>query len=159
MTSPLSKMHVWFLMAGVVLIVGSTTGCRTCQMPCDNRPAMAVDVTTPSADAARAAEVTPREPITRSFATAEVKAKDGTVAHGPLFYEDPFESECCDDGRFAVTGLDHLSWVLGTGRFVVDSVLYPVSMVVTPHWRTMASDGVSSRCVIGLEPQDASAAP
>lgn len=156
MTSPLSKMRTWSLLAGVVLVIGSITGCQTCGRPCEHRQALSMDVTTPSADAARAADVTPRELVIRSFATMDVKAKGGAVAHGPLFYEDPFESDCCDDDRFAVTGLDHLSWMLGTARFVVNTAMYPVTMVVTPHCLAMTSDGVPSRCVIGLEPQDAS---
>jgi hypothetical protein len=75
---------------------------------------------------------------------------DGTVTHGPLFFEDGFEDQGSEDGQFAWTGEDYLQMFYWRGRFLVNALCFPVSAVVTPPWVVMASDGEPSRRIAGL---------
>jgi hypothetical protein len=128
-----------------------TAGCSLLVNPFTDELAGQGPVTTPSADVVRAAPV--ETAITqRPYAEVQVNAHDGTVTHGPLYFEDPFEDTGSEDGRFAWTGTDYLhAWLLGPGRFAVNAVAFPISAVVDPPWVVMASDGQPSRSVAGMK--------
>ena len=101
-------------------------------------------ITTASRDRARAsgAEHVQR---TRGFEEVQIDAQDGTVVHGPLYTEDPVEMYGSDDGQFAITHEDFLAFWSTPFRFHLNAALYPISILVTPPYRAMASDGVPSR--------------
>ena len=111
-------------------------------------------ITTPSVIAVRSAEGEPTQPQ-RSYARMSVTAKDGTVSHSPLYFEDAFEDVSGEDDSFAWTGEDYLAWFGGGGRFLINTALFPLSAAVTPPWVVMTSDGQPGRRVLGLEAHDA----
>jgi len=137
-------------------LVAASTGCY--QYPdvfLDDLPQSAM-VTTASAKAASDATVTPSD-RRRQYAQVTIEAHDGTTAHAPLWLEDPFEMAGSDDGQFAVTGEEFLYFPYGMGRFVVNVLLLPVSIVLEPAYTVMCSDGVEGRTrwTGAYEPYDA----
>jgi hypothetical protein len=114
-------------------------------------------VTTPSVTAVRSAEGEPTQPQ-RSYARMSVTAKDGTVTHGPLYFEDAFEDASGEDDSFAWTGEDYFAWFGGGGRLLINTAFFPLSAAVTPPWVVMTSDGQPGRRVFGLEAHDAARA-
>lgn len=129
------------------------SGCQMLVCPWHDEIAHAPDVTTNSAEYARSLDV---EPAVRNRDCEEstVLMADGTVTHGPLFFEDPYETAGSDDGHFAWTIEDHAYFFSGQFRFLLNYALMPVSVVDTPPWRLMASDGAPSRHVLWM-PHDA----
>lgn len=107
-----------------------------------------VETTTASAEGVRAANLTPTMRV-RDHGPKEIRSFDGSVTHGPLFFEDPFEENGSDDGQFAWTAEDHLQWWYWRGRFLANAILSPWTLVDTPPWTVMVSDGKPSRRVIG----------
>lgn len=110
------------------------------------------DITTPTAEAvARGARPTGAVEHLRPGDWPEVEAvgHGGTVSHWPLWFEDPFEDQGSEDGRFAVTWEDYYAWPYSTGRWLVNFLALPGSIVVTPPFTIMSSDGVLSRQLIG----------
>ena len=143
-TSSRRARAVTFLSAATCLACG-------CSMMVDpftdefaNQPA----VTTPSVDGVRAANVEAKVPAPRGEA-AEVLVKDGTVTHGPLYFEDAYAGDGSEDGQFAWTGKDYSYMPVEWGRFLLNALFFPVSAIDTPPWEVMASDGYPSRCVLG----------
>lgn len=128
-------------------------GCHLMVNPFEDELSGQPPVTTPSAMAARAVQGQ-ASPLQRPFAQTQVNAKDGTVTHGPLLFEDAFEEIEGTDNTFAWTGEDYLGWFGGGGRFLINTALYPISAVVTPPWKTMASDGHPEPRVFGSEHHD-----
>ncbi len=122
-------------------------GCQLLVDPWRDETTLEPPVTTASAELARAAE-TRKSERPRDFAAATIGAADGAVTHGPLYFEDPIEDSGSDNGAFAWTGEDYLQWVIGPSRFLVNTVLVPISMVDTPPWTVMSSDGEASRTVV-----------
>jgi len=78
----------------------------------------------------------------RSFEGATISAQDGSVAHFPLWFEDPFETNGSNDGRFALTTMDYFCMPYGLGRLIVNGIGFPISAVVHPPAPVMISDGV-----------------
>jgi len=108
------------------------------------------EMTTASVEGVRAAQTTPTV-RQRDYATFELRAEDEGVTHGPLYFEDSSEDRGSDDGRFAWTGEDYLHLFYWRGRFLVNTVFFPVSAVATPPWTVMESDGRISRQSLGFE--------
>lgn len=132
----------WVLVLGIAF---GTGGCHLMVNPYTDEIAMAPPVTTPSAEQAQAAQVAVTV-TQRDYDLAEVRAKDGSVTHGPLYFEDPVEDRGSEDGRFAWGGEEYTYFIHGPGCYLLKVVLFPVSTVVTPPWVTMVSDGhVSQR--------------
>ena len=139
----------------VVLIVGLVSlpmavlpGCALMVDPFEDELAGRQAVTTPSVEGARAVEATPTE-LVREHEATTLCAQDGTVTHGPLYFEDPADEYGSDDDQFAWTGEDYWHFLSWRGRFLVNAVFFPVSVVVTPPWMVMESDGRPSREVFG----------
>ena len=108
------------------------------------------EVATASVAGIRQADAVPvmRE---RGFAPAYASAQDGTVSHWPLWWEDPFVDRGSDDDRFAWTKEDYLAFPYGLGRSLVNTMGWPISVVVTPPFTVMGSDGVVSRQALGYD--------
>ncbi len=128
-------------------------GCQLMVNPFTDELSGQPPVTTASAIAVRAAKGQASS-FQRPFAQTRVDAKDGTVTHGPLLFEDGAEEVEAADVTFAWTGDDYLEWFMGGGRFLINTVVCPISAIVTPPWNAMASDGVPAQRVLGLEVHD-----
>ena len=146
---------------GVFMALAAGMMCGGCQFYADPRSDDLADqpaVTTPSVESVRAAPVD-RVPRKRPYAPMHISAKDGTVMHAALLFEDGAEDGAEDsadgDQRFAWSNEDLAQWFLGPARFLVNIGLFPISAVVTPPWQAMVSDGHSSPMVLGVEPHDA----
>jgi hypothetical protein len=70
---------------------------------------------------------------------------DNAVTHAPLYFEDPYESPACDDGRYAWRGTDYWYMAYGPARWMANGLLFPVSVIATPPWLLMESDGVAEQ--------------
>jgi hypothetical protein len=133
-----------------VLTAWGSGGCSLFVNPFTDELAVRPAVTSPSVEVAW--EVRAEQPVLRRpYERFEIATVDGTVTHGPLYFEDPFEDKGSEDGKFAWTGEDYLQMFYWRGRFLVNTVFFPVSAVVTPPWVLMASDGNLSRQALGMD--------
>ena len=131
--------------------VGLGAGCSSQLMVCpfhDELVSHPIAATTASVDGVHAAHLTPSMRV-REHGPKEIRPFDGSVTHGPLYFEDPFEENGSNDGRFAWTGEDYLQWWYWRGRFIFNAVIFPWSVVDTPPWTVMVSDGKPSRKLFG----------
>lgn len=125
-------------------------GCQHMNNPfLDDLPATS-EVTTASVEGARAAPTLPSVPR-RDFAALRVDPQDGTVDHWPLWWEDPFEDKGSQDGRFAWTEEDYFCFAYGPGRFILNTMAFPVSAWVTKPATVTCSDGKLSRQKLGYD--------
>ena len=111
----------------IALVAGMM--CGGCQFYADPRSDDLADqpaVTTPSVEAARAAPAD-RVPRKRPFAPMHTSAKDGTVMHAALLFEDGAEDSADGDQRFAWSNEDLAQWFLGPARFLVNIGLFPIN--------------------------------
>ena len=138
------------ILASIACVV--SMGCAKCLRvnPFQDELADMPRVTTPSVETARAADVQPTQ-NRRDWASFTLQAADGTVHHGPLYFEDPFEDKGSDDGKLAWTGEDYLQFFYWRGRYIVNLIAFPVSAVVTPPWTVMESDGYLSCQALGCD--------
>ncbi len=126
---------------GLVLLAGCGRIVNPFRDEYANRP----PVTTPSVEAVLAADVQPS--VQERLGVEKTRcAADGSVAHGPLYFEDPSEEHGSEDGQFKWTGADYAWMVEWRARFLVNLIAFPVSAVVNPPWQTMESDGNYSCC-------------
>jgi len=105
----------------------------------------ACEVTTPSAEAVNAVEDAQPGQFCRGHEQKTVTRPERVVTHFPLYFEDPSEVRREESSEVAWSGRDHAYILLGPFRFLVNVGLAPVSMVLEPPWRKMASDGEASR--------------
>jgi len=96
--------------------------------------------TTPSRDGVLAAQ---KEIIARDRGYPETIGPHVThdVAHYPLWWEDPFEDQGDNNDTFAWTWQDYLAMPYGLGRYLLNTMAWPVSAVCTPPCTSMVSDG------------------
>ena len=130
----------------------ATLGCQHVVNPHVDETISSDDITTATAEGVyRGAKPTGAEQRIRGgeWPAVNAAAHAGSVSHWPLWFEDPFEDQGSEDGRFAVTWEDHLAWPLSTGRWVLNCLGWPASAVVTPPFTIMSSDGVISRQLLG----------
>jgi hypothetical protein len=64
-----------------------------------------------------------------------------TVPHYPLYWQDPFTYKGNSDKQFAWTWEDYVAMPYGLGRFILNTVAVPVSVVVYPPGTSWVSDG------------------
>lgn len=96
-------------------------------------------ISTPSVEKVREAKVD--IPVhRRPFQLTMVSAKDATVTHTPLFFEDPCETPG-ERLSFEWTGDDYFHLLYGPARFLASTLLVPLSAIDTPPWQMMESDG------------------
>ncbi len=143
-----TRRGVEVLLCLSVLVGGG--GCQTISNPYHDELADRQAVTTASVEGARAAMIVERAVAPPRGSVKVVASKDGTVTHGPLYFEDASEESGSEDGRFAWTNEDFVQIVTWRARFLVNVLLLPVSAVMTPPSQTMASDGQPSREVFGM---------
>jgi len=99
---------------------------------------------TPSRDGILAAG---HEPVIRQREMTEVNAPHVSrdVPHYPLWWEDPLEDKGDQNDRFAWTWQDYIAMPYSFGRFLLNTMAWPVSAVVTPPGTPMVSDGKVGR--------------
>jgi len=95
---------------------------------------------TPSQDAIIAAG---HEPVIRQCDVPEIQAPyaDERVPHYPLWWEDPLEDKGDENNTFAWTWQDYAAMPYSFGRCLLNTMGWPVSIVVTPPGTPMVSDG------------------
>jgi len=95
---------------------------------------------TPSQDAVIAAG---HQPVIRRRDIPEIQAPhaDEHVPHYPLWWEDPFEDKGDGNKAFAWGWQDYVAMPYSFGRFLLNTMGWPVSIVVTPPGTPMVSDG------------------
>lgn len=99
--------------------------------------------TTPSAEGFRSAKA---EPATRHRNIEETNInRSAGVPHYPLWWEDPFEDKGDMDGRYAWTWQDYFAAPYSFGRYILNTIGMPASVVLTPPATPMVSDGVVGR--------------
>jgi len=139
------------LLAATAGLCLATCGCQHLINPfVDDLPATA-EVTTASVEGVRAAQADRPGPAPRDFADFHLEAQSGTVDHWPLWWEDPFEDQGSEDDRFAWTEEDYFTIAYGPARFILNTVVCPVSAVVTPPGTVLCSDGELSRQPLGYD--------
>ncbi len=138
------------LLAGAVCLAG---GCRLQVSPFSDEFASTRGVTTASVEGARAADAVPTElrRLRRGQTPISIRATDGSVTHGPLYFEDPFVAGGSEDGEFAWTAEDYLYWIVGKAGFLTNGVLLPISVAVSPPGVVMVSDGRLGRRALGRQ--------
>ncbi|HMQ14488.1 MAG TPA: hypothetical protein PKC49_00805 [Phycisphaerae bacterium] len=87
----------------------------------------------------------------RSWPRQEIGSQYEPVAHGPLYFEDPFEDKGAGrpDQRWGWE--DYVALAYCPARHVLNLLAMPVSIVVTPPWTPMESDGHLSRQLLGYD--------
>lgn len=80
-----------------------------------------------------------------------VSAERGAVDHGPLYLEDPFADK--GHGRegsnvYYIGWEDYVALPYCFARYTLNWLALPVSMVVTPPWTVMESDGEISKQIL-----------
>jgi hypothetical protein len=145
--------------AGLV-IVGAlfmTLGCSHIVDPFQDDLAGEPPVTTPSVEAALAAQ-TVITPSDRGFEEVVTSSHADGVEHGPLYFEDGFEDKGSDDGKFAWTFEDYWQFLYWRARFGVNLIALPISFITTPPWQKMVSNGELEEGD-GMRPYDAQRLP
>jgi hypothetical protein len=134
-------------------MLAATTGCSEIVNPWADDVPKADVVTTASVEGVRTAREDTEPPPQRvvNAERMQFRPEDGTVTHWPLWWEDPFVDKGSEDGVFAWTGEDYLAFPYGLGRFLVNTMGFPISAVVQPPWTVMGSDGVLSRQALGYD--------
>lgn len=122
----------------------SCCGCTLLVHPFRDELANEPPVTTASVETVQNSKAT-RSVQQRDWPAEELYAQNGAVQHHPLYFEDPYEDKGSDDGKFAWTYEDYVQLFYWRGRFLLNTILFPVSVAVTPPWTVMESDGVLSR--------------
>jgi len=125
-------------------------GCSLIVHPFRDELANEPPVTTASVETVRNTQAT-RSVQVRDWPAVDLYSQDGAVKHLPLYFEDPYEDKGSEDGKFAWTWEDYFQVFYWRARFLVNTIAFPVSVVVTPPWTVMESDGVLSRQALGWE--------
>ncbi len=87
----------------------------------------------------------------RAWPRQEVSSAYEPVVHGPLCFEDPFEDKGAGRPDHRWGWEDYVALAYCPARFVLNLGAMPVSMVVTPPWTPMESDGQLSRQLLGYD--------
>ena len=155
-------IRLWAAMAVVAIgLAVATAGCasnsslrtaasRSVVVFCE--PITEQDLATASSEFVERAQVRPAE-RRRDGAEMTCYYTQPCVQHYPLWWEDPFEDKdkISGNGYAGLTWEDFLAIFYGDGRWLANTILAPVSMVVTPPWRTMRSNGVLSKQLLGYD--------
>ncbi len=140
--------------AGVaVLVAGAAAGCSEAGpgVNCFKDDGIPENLwTTPSAEAIAAAKP---EPLVRQrgWEPSQARLEPEGSPHFPLWWEDPFEDKGSLDGRYAWTYEDYIALPYSNARWLLNTMLWPASAIVTPPGTTMISDGVLSRQLLGYD--------
>lgn len=92
----------------------------------------------------------------RGWQPQELSPQRGAIRHEASYFEDPFEDKGRGDGRtpqvdYRLDWQDYVAALYDYPRFTANWLLFPVSVVVTPPWVDMESDGVLSKQALGYD--------
>lgn len=87
----------------------------------------------------------------RAWEKNHLAVVDGSVRHGPLYFQDPFEDKGAGHGEHRLGWEDVFAAHYDFARFTGNWLLLPVSMVVNPPWQTQESDGALSKQLLGYD--------
>jgi len=147
---------------GASLLFGCVAGCAHVNNPYeDSSTYINEDMKTASSEAY--ASGTPEFPrdVQREWKKSNLAYENGAVTHWPVWFDDPFQYKgngYCPvppdkindpDNTFAWNGVDYLDIAYSPARFVLNTVAWPVSAVVTPPGTLMESDGYLSKNLLG----------
>lgn len=132
----------------VIILIGLVTGCAHSSNPWRDDLAARETATTASVQVARAVSAEGTRPD-RGFVQLTIAPTSGAVTHGPSYWPDPYEDQGSDDGQFCWTGEDYWAAYYGIACNLVNTVLMPLSAVLTPPGTVMVSDGFSERQSLG----------
>ncbi|HNQ23659.1 MAG TPA: hypothetical protein PKK06_11250 [Phycisphaerae bacterium] len=138
----------------VVLAAVWVPGCHLRASPFMDIGTEGSQITTPSAEAARASGPGQPSALTRAHEPIVVATEGVAVTHAPLYFETSSEVREVSDDRVVWIARDYMLMLGGPARFLVNLAALPVSLVDTPFWWEMASDGQMGRRTFGL-PYDA----
>lgn len=86
----------------------------------------------------------PAEALCRFDEPIPTSAESGAIEHWPLWFEDPFVDSGhgrTGDNKYYVGWEDYLALAYDYPRFTLNWLFFPVSVVVTPPWAIMESNG------------------
>jgi hypothetical protein len=106
--------------------------------------------TTPSAEYVRASGVEASK-RSRDWEPSHVDLEPMGSPHWPLWWEDPFEDKGSTDGQFCATYEDIIAAPYSVGRYLVNTMFWPASVIVTPPGTVMISDGYLSKQILGYD--------
>ncbi len=135
-----------------VAVTLATTGCQLVVNPFTDDLASQQAVTTPSVEGVRLAKRETPVDLRRSYENMLVRAEEGTVTYGPLYFVDPLESRGDKDRRFAWTAKEYLLFFHGQAVFLLHGISWPLSIVAAPPWTVMSSDRRPSWMPLGYIP-------
>lgn len=139
------------LMAAAAGLLSVAVGCgRVSNHWVDDAPSATSDLQSPSERQIRE-QYQPADMRQRDWQVASVAWESGAVEHGPLYFEDPFEDKGAGRSDYRVGWEDYVAFPYTFWRAILNGALLPVSMVVTPPWTTMESDGVLSKQLLGYD--------
>lgn len=108
-----------------------------------------------------ATRIQPAELRGRGWKEIAFVGERGTVIHGPTYFEDPFVDKGAgrqDSGagkhphnKYYIGWEDGVALVYSPARFALNLAGFPVSIVVTPPWTPMESDGEISKQILGRD--------
>ena len=141
------------LVSALAVLLGLFAGCSKFRdaNPFVDRSTPGDAVSTPSADGIYAANKGAPIKRQRVWDQAATTYEDEDVTHWPLWWEDPFEDKGSEDNQFAWTYEDFLAMPYGLGRFLLNTMAWPVSATVTHPGTVMASDGELSKQPLGYD--------
>jgi hypothetical protein len=93
----------------------------------------------------------PAELRRRDWEPRTVSAESGAVTHWPLYFEDPFEDKGHGRSDYRLGWEDYVAMPYGYARYTLNWLLFPASVIVTPPWTPMESDGILSRQALGYD--------
>ncbi len=145
-------------LGAVAFCLTGLSGCSLMVDPFADELAGQSAVTTRSVDGIRATEAAPvlRQ---RPHARIEIEPQDGTVLHGPTYFQDGAWTKDGGDDLFAWTAEDHLQPFFARARLAFNAIMFPIHVVQTPPWAVMESDGRISRRRCGVDHDEVRASP
>jgi hypothetical protein len=126
-------------------------GCQYAINPFVDESEPASTITTPTAEAADAVVPTASTEHLRDWEVMTRYYEKNGSTHWPLWWEDPFEDKGSDDMKFAWTAEDYVGMPYGWSRWLLNTMAWPVSAIVTPPGTIMTSDGYVSKQALGYD--------
>jgi hypothetical protein len=158
MTMRAVQMWAIGLAAAGLLVAGAGLGCTYVPNQFKEQgPSTTMDWNSPTATDI-CAHYQPAAQRHRDWPAQYVDPDSGEVSHLPLYFEDPFVDK--GSGRTDETDPhnvyrggweDYVAMPYGLARFTGNWLLLPASMVVTPPWTILVSDGKLSKQLLGYD--------
>lgn len=130
------------IFSGVLL---SAVGCATHKGQAVDGLSGRLSLTTASAEAVRAANITRPSTPERRDPQFHVSPKSGAVTHTPVYFRSNTELPDDNDKAFGLSGEDFAVFLPEVAKFFISIALHPLDVLLTPPWTLMESDGHQTR--------------